>query len=65
MISHNCSRMGDWVQKVTGLRNTNWGLQNCHRDVDYDIGKRVNNFVMTAYRARWVLEIMGGQGGAL
>ena len=48
------------MEKVKGLRNTNWQLQNSHEDVKYSIGNIVNNVVITMYGARWELEIPGG-----
>ena len=51
--------MGDWVKMVKGLRSTDWWLQNSHRDVKYSIGSTVNNIVITAYGAKWVLEVVG------
>lgn len=39
---------------VTGLRHTNWQLQNCVRDVKYNLGNIVNNIVTSMNGAGWV-----------
>ena len=49
-----------WMEKVKGLRSTNWQLQNRHRDTKRSIGNRVNNTVITMYNARGVLHLLGG-----
>ena len=33
------------MKKMKGLKNTNWWIQNSHRDVKYSIRKVVNNIV--------------------
>ena len=48
-----------WVKMITGLRSTNWSLQNSHGDVKYSIGNIVNNIVITVYGVRWVLDLLG------
>lgn len=34
--------MREWVKKVKGLRNTDWELQNSHRDIEFSLGNVVN-----------------------
>ena len=44
--------IGEWAEKVRGLRSTNWLLQNGHGDVKYSTGNiaRWVRFIgMTAY----------------
>ena len=40
------------------LRTADWQLQNSHGDVNYSMGKRVSNIVMTMYGAGWIIEIL-------
>lgn len=47
------------VEKMMGLRNTNWQLKSSHRNVKYTIGNIVNNIISTIYAARWVLDLSG------
>ena len=47
----------DWVRKVKAL-NTNWQLQESHRDVKYSTGNVINN-VITLRCVRWVLDLLG------
>ena len=51
--------VGGLVEKVKGLRSTNWQLQNSHEDVKYSIGDRVNSIVITMYGVKWVLVLWG------
>ena len=51
--------LGDWVKKVTGLRSTNWQLQNSHGDMKFSIGNILNNIVISMYSVRWVLDLLG------
>ena len=53
-------RLGGWVEKMKGLRSTNWQLQNSHGDVKYSIGNIVNNIVITVCGVRRTLELSGG-----
>lgn len=47
------------VEKVKGLRSTNWQLQNSPRDVKYRVGNIGSNSAVTVKGARWVLELLG------
>ena len=49
--------LGVWVEKVKGLRSTNWILQNSHREVKYSIRSIVNNIEVTMHGARKVLDL--------
>ena len=51
--------MGASVKKVKGLRNTNWWLQNSHRDVKFSI-RDIDNNIVTIYGARWVHGLLKG-----
>ena len=44
--------MWEGIQKVKGVRTTNWWSQNCPVDINYSIGNLVNNIVITMYSAR-------------
>ena len=48
-----------WVEKVKGLRSTNWQSQNSHGHVKYSLGSIASNIVITMFGVRWVLDLLG------
>ena len=49
--------MGEgWAEEPKGLRNTNWQLQNSHRDIKHGTGNIVSNIIIKMYDAKWGLD---------
>ena len=43
---------------MKGLRSTNGQLQNCHGNIEYNIGTIVSSTALLMYSARWVLDLL-------
>ena len=59
MVARRKGGLEGWVQKVKGLKHTNWQLQKSHRHVKHSVGNPVNNIVITLHGARWALQVSG------
>ena len=51
------------MEKVKGLRSTNWLLQNSHGDVKHSVENIVNNIIITRYGFRCVQGMLQNRWG--
>ena len=60
MVAREEGGLKGWVQKVKGLRITDWQSQNSHGDVKYSRENIVTNTVTTVNSNWWIPEYPGG-----